>query len=705
MTITLSVLILSLLAFIFRLKVFEATFVVFLLNPVIAFLFSSIMPLSASTYYLTTLILIALLLLYALPLDFKSPLKPRLPEFVPILVFLVMFQIFHSLCLRWPDFISIGERLRDFAILSSVIQSPVNLQEPWMSGFPLNYYAYWYRFGQMLSVLFGYTTWEVYHILQSFTYALFFTSCFRIFSAYLLINPILSFFYSLVICLGSNVAGIKDFYYSEPGWWGPSRVIPGAIDEFPSWSFLLGDLHPHYLNLPLIPFFICFFASVRSHLRNYFDAVVLGLAVFLTVPLWIYNSNVWEVPIWLVLVGMFVFLKLSILLQQYYVTRTFPKVSDNSALGAKTLLSFLIIIVASISLYLSKKNIITPKYPIDWVKAPIPRTNISDLANHFGIPLFLITAAFASKLSGKVLQITFVLLSFSALFYKEAIGYLVVLIIIDIIRIFTCYSIWGKEPPNLKEKELLLETLGLSAIFLLIVPEVVFLNDPYGAEIERMNTIFKVYSATWGIIHIFAFALIVPTLTWIFARFDNNLYKKWGIRAFAFILIAPLIFGFFLEVMSTERPIRLDSKVPLSYILPVEQGLSEINRLFPGAGNTIQELQKMKRGVTLEAQGNAYDYTTHVATLSENSSYLGWANHVNLLLQNDPEVGRRERVTEEFYNEKNCEAKKTILAREHIQYVVFGPLEKRRYKNASEIEFSCLNKLMHYEEYSIFTVG
>ncbi|MBX3015299.1 MAG: glycosyltransferase family 39 protein, partial [Caldilineaceae bacterium] len=32
--------------------------------------------------------------------------------------------------------------------------------------------------------------------------------------------------------------------------WGPSRVIPNTINEFPYWSFLFADLHPHLIGIP-----------------------------------------------------------------------------------------------------------------------------------------------------------------------------------------------------------------------------------------------------------------------------------------------------------------------------------------------------------------------------------------------------------------------------------------------------------------------
>ncbi len=35
-------------------------------------------------------------------------------------------------------------------------------------------------------------------------------------------------------------------------WWRGSRIIPGTITEFPFFSFLLGDLHPHVMSIPLV---------------------------------------------------------------------------------------------------------------------------------------------------------------------------------------------------------------------------------------------------------------------------------------------------------------------------------------------------------------------------------------------------------------------------------------------------------------------
>lgn len=45
-------------------------------------------------------------------------------------------------------------------------------------------------------------------------------------------------------------------------WWRGSRIIPGTITEFPFFSFLLGDLHPHVMALPLTTLATAFSAAV-----------------------------------------------------------------------------------------------------------------------------------------------------------------------------------------------------------------------------------------------------------------------------------------------------------------------------------------------------------------------------------------------------------------------------------------------------------
>ncbi|WP_322796594.1 DUF2298 domain-containing protein [Tepidiforma sp.] len=55
-------------------------------------------------------------------------------------------------------------------------------------------------------------------------------------------------------------------------WWRGTRIIPGTITEFPFFSFLLGDLHPHLMALPLNLLALAFAAATWRG-RSPLDAV------------------------------------------------------------------------------------------------------------------------------------------------------------------------------------------------------------------------------------------------------------------------------------------------------------------------------------------------------------------------------------------------------------------------------------------------
>lgn len=85
--------------------------------------------------------------------------------------------------------------------------------------------------------------------------------------------------------------------------WGPSRVIPATINEFPWWSFLFADLHPHLIGIPIALLFLAavltLMRSARvdwSHARLY-AAALLGVCALLLGTL--AAINLWELPTYL----------------------------------------------------------------------------------------------------------------------------------------------------------------------------------------------------------------------------------------------------------------------------------------------------------------------------------------------------------------------------------------------------------------------
>ena len=108
---------------------------------------------------------------------------------------------------------------------------------------------------------------------------------------------------ALCLVLG-DLAGAREWLQakSPPGdydWFGVSRVIPDTINEFPAFSFMLGDLHAHVIAIPFTLLALAFALQValggpRGDLawRAVAEALAAGLAVGA-----LYAINSWSYPV------------------------------------------------------------------------------------------------------------------------------------------------------------------------------------------------------------------------------------------------------------------------------------------------------------------------------------------------------------------------------------------------------------------------
>ncbi len=92
--------------------------------------------------------------------------------------------------------------------------------------------------------------------------------------------------------------------FPEYDFWAPSRVIPFTINEFPYWSFLFADLHPHMIG---IPFTILFIGLALNLVLGYGtrlagDGWPEGALTFCVLPLTLgalATINTWDLPTYL----------------------------------------------------------------------------------------------------------------------------------------------------------------------------------------------------------------------------------------------------------------------------------------------------------------------------------------------------------------------------------------------------------------------
>lgn len=95
-------------------------------------------------------------------------------------------------------------------------------------------------------------------------------------------------------------AGLSGFSERLGFWfWGPSRVIPFTINEFPLFGFLFGDLHPHLIALPIT--LLAMACALELARRAPLRVATLALSALVIGALAIANS--WDAPTYALLLG------------------------------------------------------------------------------------------------------------------------------------------------------------------------------------------------------------------------------------------------------------------------------------------------------------------------------------------------------------------------------------------------------------------
>ncbi|MCL0102330.1 DUF2298 domain-containing protein, partial [Dehalococcoidia bacterium] len=313
------------------------------------------------------------------------------------MVFIVIFVVW-GLVRSYTPTIAHTEQPMDFALLNAILVSPeFPPSDPWFSGEPISYYYFGYLMHAGLTTLTGIPSSISYNLALMSTAAMTATGIMSL--VYNLVRSVrrvgdkrasavtaLGFGLAavlLMLFLGNlvgaleflrvNNVGSVDFYRwvdidgllggvgsstwypSETWWWWRStRVINTFTDgvgidytitEFPFFSFLLGDLHPHVMALP---FTLLALAVSCSLFRM---PAVLGIRWIRDCPgevllcTLIFGSlgflNSWDLPTFIAL------LSFVLLLKAFYA---YPAVKPATMMSAGLLIAFMVL--GSLALYL-----------------------------------------------------------------------------------------------------------------------------------------------------------------------------------------------------------------------------------------------------------------------------------------------------------------------------------------------------------------
>jgi len=467
-------------------------------------------------------------------------------------------------------------------------------------------------------------------------------------------------------------------FYQGSEWFRAARVIPNiqpdGITEFPWFSLLLGDLHPHFVALPFELLVLALsFAAFRNLLaeldHGWLDLVAGALALGALIPL-----NTWDVGTFWVLYAMAVVAALAV-----RVRRGSPPAGASVRLGLALLgAAFGLALVAYFPYFVGYQS-----QPLG-LGVVTERTRLGSLLVLFGPLLVLAVGAvvrgwldgLADPAVGPVLRrwawgvvLGGVGLLLLAVLRDATLGLLLALVVGTLPLLLAAWHAPERAPLAPFGAVLLLGALGL-----LLGTELLFLRDTFGT---RMNTVFKFYYHVWLLLGLLSPLLAAYLLQRRPAAATGMLAAVAHVLGVAVVALAGglALAGLLYPVEATwAKTDRFRGPATLDGAAWLEQAL-------PGDARAVRWLRERIAGrpVIVEAVGGDYTEYGRIAAFAGLPTPLNWPGHELQWRGPLAEFARRQEVVDSIYQRAAASTLLPLLHELRAEYVYVGRLEAEKY--------------------------
>ncbi len=640
--------------------------------------------------------------------------------------------------------IAYTEKPMEFAFLNGILRSrffpPL---DPWLSGYAISYYYFGYVILAFLTRLSGVQPSYAFNLGLATWFAMSATGAFGLTFDLLSLTGKSSDglewvgggLSAIALVLMGNLEGVFEVLHSRgigsPGfcnwldikglseaavsggwapsggwwWWRASRVVHDkdllgrsveVIDEFPQFSFLLGDMHPHVLALPFGLLALGVILVVVIELSETIRGLRLVDLLLLPVRSWrvfllslvlggMAFMNTWDFPMyWLIFV---VFLSIS------------------TGLALKSIYAGVSVGVLGVVLYLpfyvgfsSQAGGALPNlfFPTRWQQYLVMWLPLG-----FMVVLYLIVASGGGKRALKRLP--------ELVLYATALPILVwVVSVVAALAIPSIRSMLNTEPVRSQvgtlsigallsltarvrlshpwtflllallvswAAALILEarpgkadgfvlTLVFVGFLLQFLPEFVYLKDSFGT---RMNTVFKFYFLSWVLLSVAAGYSVVE----FWRRTRRRIARVAAVSVAGVLLAAGMVYPAF----------AIPSKAGGFHGRPTLDGLAYLRQSDPAEYKAIKWLEEHAEDTPtiLEATGGSYTEAARVSEITGFPTLLGWGGH-ELQWRGSYDVPAvREKAIGEIYSTAGAPRLRELLKEYGIEYVYVGRLETEKY--------------------------
>ena len=519
-------------------------------------------------------------------------------------------------------------------------------------------------------------------------------------------------------------------------WWRASRVINDrdllgnaveVIDEFPFFSFLLGDMHPHVLGLPFVLLAIGLALALLLGARpraassrvdewtGLFPLGWIGVALFALCLGGLGFLNTWDFPIYLFLVMLVMGVRLSsergglswavagravvgalalgLLGGLFYLPFYLGFQSQaggilpNFIFGSRLsqfLVMFgpLLVAVLFLLIALTRRREFNLKNFFGFLAAAI-LTPIVFLILVLAIGLLtpggqelisrlrdlpMVQQSGAANLGQLLVEVAKIRLGspWTYLFLAALLAWVLTLLAARLRKP-------AHDGPSDQPSATVLASASAGAVFALLVlltafllvfsVEFVYLRDTFGT---RMNTVFKFYFQAWVLMAVVAAFAVV-----YLAKYANRALRWIGLPVIALVVVAGLFYPVFGTVTRAER----------FQATPTLDGAAYLAPQNPGDAAAIAWLRANVPGVAtvLEASGGSYSYSGRISAQTGLPTLLGWDGHELQWRGDTVEQDKRRPDIERIYRSATGNELRDLLDRWQIDYVIVGDLERQTY--------------------------
>jgi len=555
----------------------------------------------------------------------------------------------------------------------------------WFAGEKINYYYFGHLTMAAVSKLTGQSLDITYNLMLSTLFALCFVLSFSI--ARRLLNNIPNkwkvvggILTAYIVTMGGNLhtvyAFTKGYAFDEqnppPFWmllinpldsdsvsaakstyWYPNatRFIPYTIHEFPSYSFVVSDIHGHVLSIPLALLAIAIIVNTFLKRRsiNYKEVLFYGIVLG-----WLFTTNALDGPIYFGLFSLLAFTselkfsengKFNLLINQFDIKRLLTNI----------LLVLIVFVTTSLPFLFHFKSFVSGV----GVNCPPEifayKSNIAgdEGVNKFG-PLVFGTVDKCQKSPIWMLAILW--------------GFFAV-----------CGAKILISKPNWGDKKLLIAMLIYCA-GLILFSEFFYFKDIYPQHF-RSNTMFKLGYQAFIILGILSGVVIA-----------NSFYKLKSNWKFVISIIPLLYFVVIYPSFSIK-----------SYFgeLSVEnyEGLDGVAWLKNEHQDDLEVIYWLRSNsrdsdIVLEAAGDSYTDYSRISTFSGLATVAGWTVHEWLWRGDYAPIANRNDEVKIVYESPTSDEARAVINKYKIRFIVVGNLERKKYQNMQLSEVKKLGNVV-----------